>query len=221
MEPGKLKAIPIFSSLDEHQLRLILSKCRQLSKPKGAVILRQDEESYDLYYIIEGDVQISLVHEDGREVLLDTLHQGDFFGELSFIDNKVRSAMATALTSATMLFLPRKHFLEILRENGDIGVAILSVLVKRLRKANSSIETLTFLDVAGRVSKLLMEHAEAEGEKNADGSTSLRGLTHQRIARQIGASREAVTKALKSLAAKGLIRVRRSEIIIPRQRHES
>ncbi len=92
MNARDLKSIPIFSYLNEKQLRLIVSKCKLLSRPKGSVILRQDEESCDLYYIIDGDVKISLVHDDGREVVLDMLRKGDFFGELSFIDGKMRSA---------------------------------------------------------------------------------------------------------------------------------
>ncbi len=218
MDPHDLKAIPIFSSLDGNQLRLILSKCRRASTPRGTVIIGQDEDGCDLYYIIDGAVKISRIHKDGREVILDTLQKGDFFGELSFVDSGQRSATVTALIPSTILILPREHFLKLLKKNGDIGIGILSVLASRLRKADETIETLTFLDVAGRVAKLLMEYAGKTGPEEADGSIRIKGITHRSIADQVGASREAVTKALKNLAARNLIRIRRSEIILLRPR---
>ncbi|TAN38564.1 MAG: Crp/Fnr family transcriptional regulator [Nitrospirae bacterium] len=167
--------------------------------------------------MLGGELKVSLLHEDGREAVLAELSRGDFFGEISFIDNKARSATVTALTDVQMLFLPGKHFIGVLRENADIGISILSVMGKRLRRSNEAIETLTFLDVTGRVSKLLLELASVHGEKNADGSIRIKGITHQKIALQVGASREAVTKTLQSLEEKGLISAKRGEIIILRR----
>jgi CRP-like cAMP-binding protein len=91
-------------------------------------------------------------------------------------------------------------------------------MAARLRKADEKIETLTFLDVCGRVSKLIIDLAKRKGEKLPDSTIKIRCPTHQVIANQIGASRESVTKALKSIISKGLINVKDKEIIIsPKQ----
>ncbi len=213
-----LKPVSFFSHLTEKNLHLIQSHCKELSFPEGSVILRQEEQSFDLYIIVDGQVGVSLMNPDGKEVVLDVLEKGDFFGELSFLDNRSRSAMVTAITDVRIMFIQRDAFRKIVKENADIAINLLSVMASRLRKANEMIETLTFLDVSGRVAKVLMETAKEKGEEMPNGFLRLRCPTHQTIANQIGSSREAVTKAMKSLVSNGLIAVDGKDIVIsPKQ----
>ncbi len=213
-----LKAVSFFSYLTRENLHLIKSHCKELSFPADSIILRQEEQSFDLYIIAEGKVRVSLMNPDGKEVVLDILEKGDFFGELSFLDNRSRSAMVTAMTDVRIMFVEKEAFRMIVRENVDIAISLLSVMASRLRKSNEMIETLTFLDVAGRIAKMLMETARESGERMSNGFLKIHCPTHQAIANQIGSSREAVTKAMKSLVSNGLIAVNGKEIIIsPKQ----
>jgi len=214
-----LKNVSLFSSLSRRHLQIIQPNFREVFVPKGTIILQQKEQSFDLYILLSGKVKVTLTNKDGREVILDILKNGDFFGELSFLDNKPRSATVTAISDVKMLVLVKDVFLKILRENPDnIAINLLSGLAKRLRKANDTIETLTFLDVSGRVAKILIDLANENGEPLTDGHVAIQCPTHQSIANQIGASREAVTKAIKSLKSKGLITILGKEIVIaPKQ----
>lgn len=215
---AELKSIPLFSHLPARHLRLIMSHCKVISMPKGTIILEQHEQSCDLYVILSGKVKVSLLHHDGREIMLNTLTDSDFFGEMSFFDRKSRSAMISALTTVKMLFLPHDAFMKILSENSDISIQLLYGMASRLRRANEAIETLTFLDVAGRVAKVFIDLAEHGGEVMPDGNVKIICPTHMTIANQIGASREAVTKAIKSLASNRLIIAKGREVFIsPRQ----
>lgn len=213
-----LKPVSFFSCLTGKNLQVIKSHCSELSFPKGSVILHQEEKSFDLYIIIKGRVKVALMNEDGREVVLDILEKGDFFGELSFLDNRSRSAMVSAMTDVKLMFIERDSFRRIVSENSEIAVNLLSVMASRLRKSNEMVETLTFLDVAGRVAKVLIETARESCEKLPHGYLRIKGPTHQAIANRIGASREAVTKAMKSLVSNGLISINGKDIIIsPKQ----
>ena len=212
------KPISFFSDLSAEERDLIYSRCSEVTVKKGSVILHQEEESFDLYIILAGKVTVSLIHEDGRTVVLDSLQEGDFFGELSVLDRRTRSAMVKAITDVKMLFLPRDKFLRILRENAEIAINLLAVMATRLRKANESIETLTFLDVAGRVSKLILDLARDSNGLRQEDNIKIQCPTHQEIADRIGASREAVTKAFKSLVSNGLITIRGRELVLsPKQ----
>ncbi len=213
-----LKPVSFFSYLTKENLHLIKSHCKELSFPPGSVILQQEEQSFDLYIIVDGRVRVSLMNPEGREVVVDILEKGDFFGELSFLDNRSRSAMVTALAEVKIMFIERDAFRRIVRENSDIAINLLSVMASRLRKANEMIETLTFLDVAGRVAKTLTELARQNGEVMPNGFIRVQCPTHQTIANQIGASREAVTKAMKSFVSNRLIALDGKDIIIsPKQ----
>jgi CRP/FNR family transcriptional regulator/CRP/FNR family cyclic AMP-dependent transcriptional regulator len=208
-----LKNIPLFSTLSREQRGLIQSGCRTLSVSKDTVILHQKEHSDDLRVVLSGRVKVSLLSEDGREMVLDLLKDGDFFGELSLLDQEPRSATVTALDDSKILTLSREAFLNAIKGNPEIMLNILSVVVKRLRKADERIETLTFLDVKGRVAKMLTDLAHDKGEKQPDGGFKLQAPTHQWIASQIGASREAVTKAMKTLISEGLVTMQGREML--------
>lgn len=206
-----------FSCFKEKDLKVIKAGCREKAAAKGAVILYQGEESSALYFIVEGKVKVSLTNEEGKEVILDTLEQGDFFGEMSCLDSQYCSAMVSALTDVRILYLEKKAFLTIISENPDMMVSLLSEMSGRLRRANRMIGTLAFLDVAGRISRMLIELAREKGEPLGDGSVIIVPPTHQEMASQIGSSREAVTKALKSLSDNRLIIHNGKQIILPPQ----
>jgi len=210
----------LLGGLSEAHRELIHSSCREVSFPKNTVILQQEEDSFDLYILISGQVKVSRIAEDGREVILAMLKKGDIFGELSLLDQKSRSAMVSATTDVRLLFLPRDAFLKIIRENSDLAITLLAVLSQRLRKANETIQTLTFLDVAGRVAKIIIDLAKNSGEPLRDGFVRVPCPTHQTIANQIGSSRESVTKAIKSLVVNGLISMNGKEIIISARQFE-
>lgn len=213
-----LRTVSLFSGLNERQLNLIQANLKKVAFHKRSVILQQDEESFDLYIILSGAVSVTLIHPDGREVTLDMMKEGDFFGELSLLDGKPRSATVTAVTDVEVLVLRRSLFIEILKGNADIAINLIAVMSRRLRKANETIETLTFLDVSGRVAKALIDAAVLNGEKLPDGCIRFHCPTHQSIANNIGCSREAVTKALKAFAANGLIKMTAKEVVItPKQ----
>ncbi len=214
MNVNYLKTIPLFSSLDNEQLELIKKCSRKIAVPKGMAIIRQDENNFDLYVILSGQAKVSLLHKDGRETCLDTLSRGDFFGELSFLDKKMRSAAVTALSDTGLLVFSRNSFMNTLNNLPDVMFKLLQALGKRLRRADERIETLTFMDVSGRVSRLILGLARNKGEKLPDGSIKIRFPAHRVIAEQIGASREAVTKAVKSLVSKRLIMVKNRDVVI-------
>lgn len=213
-----LKDIPLFSSLNAKQRRLIQGVCKTAPFPAGKVIINQDDLSFDLYVVLSGSVKVSLFDQNGREMILDTIKEGGFFGELSLFDKKPRSATVTALGDSRTLILKREDLLRAAQEDFTLVTNFLHVMAERLRKADGRIETLAFMDVCGRVARTLLELSVKDGKKMPDGAVALRRPTHQEIAHQIGASREAVTKAIISLAARNVITVSGKTITIsPKQ----
>ncbi|MFZ6016174.1 MAG: Crp/Fnr family transcriptional regulator [Nitrospirota bacterium] len=193
-----LKYIPLFSTLNSRQLNIISHRCQKRFAPKDSVILHQNDKSFDLYVVISGRVRVSLISEDGKEIVLAVLKEGDFFGELSFFDENLRSATVTAITDSNLLILNRDDFLKILHENPAIAVNLLLVMGGRLRKANEKIETLAFFDVYGKVARMILNLSKKEGQRLKDGSVLIRRPTHKEIAHQIGASREASHKGYEN-----------------------
>jgi len=204
-----LRSIPLFEHLRDADIERIQGFARERSYPKNNVIVFEEDPGDSLYVVLNGQVKVVLIGEDGREVILSTPGKGDFFGEMSLIDDQPRSAHVIAMEDSLLLVLRREDFHQCLAAMPGIAIGLLRALCKRLRQADDKIGGLVLLDVPGRVARLLLEMAD-EG----DGVHVTKRVTHHLIAQMIGSSRETVSRTMRILMDQGLIEVARSRITL-------
>jgi CRP/FNR family transcriptional regulator, cyclic AMP receptor protein len=204
-----LQQVPLFSQLLPADLQRVVEVARERTYPKNSVILFEDDPGDALYVVGQGQTKVVLIGEDGREVILSVLGQGEFFGEMALIDDEPRSAHVIAMEDSTLIVIRREDFQGILRQSPGIALALLRELSRRLRRVDEKVGSLVLLDVNGRVAQLLLELADEEG-----GERITRRLTHHTIAQMIGSSRETVSRTMRELVDKGLIEVSRKDILI-------
>jgi CRP-like cAMP-binding protein len=207
-----LRTVPIFSELSDAEIGALARLTTRRRYEKDAVIFFENAPGDSLFVIVEGRVRVTILGDDGREIILSLLGPGDFFGELALIDNEPRSATTIAAQDSELLCLSRSDFEAAVREHSSITKGLLNVVVARLRHANHQISTLALLDVYGRVARVLLEMAREEGKRLKDGQISFRRPTHQEIASRIGTTRETVTRMLRDLQRQGLVRVEGREM---------
>jgi CRP/FNR family transcriptional regulator, cyclic AMP receptor protein len=131
-----LRSVPLFSSLDDNsaaELRELLREKQVASKTR---LFKAGEQGDAMYLIQNGRVRIHIQDEDKNEVTLAELAEGDFFGEMSLIDGRQRSADASVLENATLAVLSRDAFLSFVRTNPDVPLKMLSALSERLRRTD-------------------------------------------------------------------------------------
>ncbi|MGZ5141460.1 MAG: Crp/Fnr family transcriptional regulator, partial [Burkholderiales bacterium] len=144
----------------------------------------------------------------GREVTLGTIGPSEFFGEMSLIDEKPRSASVQALEPCEVLCISKSTFMACLADNSEAAMLVLRNVIGRLREADHKIASLALMDVHGRVARLLMELAkDVSGVWVVDTGS-------EEIARMVGASREMVSRVLKDMREHGLIRRDKRKIIV-------
>lgn len=204
-----LATVPLFNGLDRVELERFAEVTREKSYPKGSVILFEDDPGDSLFVVRDGRVKVVLIGEDGREVILGVLGVGEYFGELSLIDDRPRSAHVIAMEDSNLLVLRREDFRKRVESSPSVAWSLLTELSRRLRRADDKIGGLVLLDVPGRIARLLLDLAEESGT-NAIEKT----LTHQTIAQMIGASRETVSRAMKDFQDAGWITVERRRIAL-------
>ena len=204
-----LQKVPLFSQLAPADLQRVVDLAREKAYPKNSVILFEDDPGDALFVVATGQVKVVLIGEDGREVILSVLGVGQFFGEMSLIDDEPRSAHVIAMEDSNLVVLRREDFEAILVQTPAIAVALLRELTRRLRQADEKVGSLVLLDVHGRVARLMLEMADEEG-----GERITRRLTHHTIAQMIGSSRETVSRTMRDLVDKGHIGVSRKDIVI-------
>ena len=209
-----LQSVPLFSRLGEASLDAILRLTRRKRFRKDDVIFHEKEAGDSLFIILHGRVKVAIFGDDGKEVTLSMLGEGDFFGDLSLLDQEPRSATVIAEEDCELLSLQRDDFMRALEQDAGMSASLIQVLAARLRKANHQISTLALLDVYGRVARVIQELAEEEGKRLKDGRVVVRRPTHMDIAHRIGSSRETVTRMMRDLEENGHIEMQGREIFL-------
>jgi CRP-like cAMP-binding protein len=209
-----LRTVPIFAELSEADIASLARLTSRRSCPKDTVVFFENEEGDSFFCIVDGRIKVTILGDDGREVILSVLGRGDFFGEMALLDNEPRSATAIAVEDTELLSLHRNDFQSVLSDNRSIMSALIKILTARLRRANHQISTLALLDVYGRVARVIVDTARDEGKRLKDGRIAFRRATHQEIANRIGTTRETVTRMLKDLERQGLIHIEGKEVVV-------
>lgn len=200
-----LRQLPVFQNITPEHQDALIKEFSIVHLPKDHEVFFQADESTDLYIIIKGSARASLMNEECQELVLATFKEGNFFGEMSLLDGRPRSATIILEEDSTLGILRRDVFLNAVKKEPMLAIDLLAALVERLRAADELIENLAFLDVSQRLIKYLVQLANEEGEPARDGLTRIKKYTQKDIAVRIGASREAVSKVLKVLMAKKII----------------
>jgi CRP/FNR family cyclic AMP-dependent transcriptional regulator len=196
-----LRRVPLFAGLTEAQIDLLSVGSQRRSFPRGKTIVAEGEVSQTLFIMLSGRAKVQRSDSEGKEVILAVIGAGEFFGEMSLIDDEPRSASVITLESCELLSIRKESFLAILNQSTDICLAVMRGMVRRLRSADRKIETLALLDVYGRVARVLLESSE-----EVDGQRVVRNrLPRQQIAKMVGASREMVSRVMKGLETEGYI----------------
>lgn len=204
---GLLRSVSIFADLEPAAVAALERACELKDYPPDAVIVSQDEPGDALYVLVRGKVKVVLYGgESGREMILSVFKSpGDFFGEMSLLDDEPRSASVVAAEPSRLLVLSRAHFRTHLAAHPRTALRVLTELSQRLRRADEVIGNLALLDVFGRLAGKLRELAAAEGEEVEDGVLIRKRPAQAEIAAMIGTSRETVSRALSELQRRGYV----------------
>ncbi|MEV4076324.1 Crp/Fnr family transcriptional regulator [Nonomuraea fuscirosea] len=201
-----LAEIPLFRVLGEKGIRSTAQAGVSRRYRAGQIIFHQGDPGESLFVLLDGLVKVVFTTEHGDEIVLNMLSRGDTFGEMALLDGSPRSASITTVRPAWVFALPRARLLELMREHPGLADEFLRLLGRMVRRLTDQAADLAFLDLGGRLAKLLLQLADKHG--HSDGVVDLPGLTQSDLAALIGASRPAVNRALQSLVSRDLIAVK-------------
>lgn len=178
--------------------------------PKNTIILNEGDPSSGLYVIHSGRLKAFLADERGREIILNIMEPGDYFGEMALIDNELRSASVMTMEDSELTLVTKENFNDCLARNPELAAKLMLGLIKRLRISTRKVGSLALMDVYGRVANTLLQYA-----KEHDGKLMvLEKLTHHEIANIVGASREMVSRIMRDLTQGGYISIDSEKRII-------
>ena len=211
-----LRRTRLFAGLSEPTLRALAERALERSFPRHSRLFYQGDPGTGLFVVASGMVKVVVTSEDGEEMVLVTLGPGDALGELSVVDGGPRSASAEALEPTVALMITRPVLLDLATRDRALTEALLHTLGGLLRRLTEQASDLVFLDLPGRMAKLLVGLAAERGLETPEGVELDANLTQSDLAGMVGASRQSVNQLLQGFARRGYLQVRGRRIVVHR-----
>ncbi len=175
-------------------------------------IIDRQSETTDVFFVVRGDVRVVNYSLSGREITLDDLTEGNYFGELAAIDGEPRSASVMALSDCLVAALPQEQFLNLLEKHPSIALKVMRSLAGIVRAATGRIMDLSTLAANNRVQADLLILA-----RNHMGDGNIAEISpipmHSDIASRASTTRETVARVLNELARSGVVE-RQKEVLV-------
>lgn len=215
MTPEELLSfdLPLFADLSPEDFGDVPLGVTVQTLSPWQTIFDQDDDSFDLYFLLSGALLAVFWTTQGREIVFSRFPIGAYFGELAAFDGVPRSLAVVAKTDAKVLAMKRASFLQLFNEVPVIRERITRNLVERVRTLTRRNMEMTTLSVEDRVRTYLLRLA-AEHDKLSGGAIIENAPTHAEIAGSIGANREMVSRSISKLARQGIIKSSRQRIEI-------
>lgn len=204
-ESDLLQRVPLLAALTDADREALARSATRRRYRRGDIIFQKDDPGHSLFIVARGSVRIYLPSAQGADLTLAVLGAGQFFGDLSLLDGRPRSASAASLADTNVVILERGDFAALVRSRPEAAMSVLAVVARRLRETDEMASDLAFLDVGGRLAKKLLDLAATNGLRRTDGVLVDMVLTQEELANMIGVTRESVNRNLSLFRRIGLI----------------
>ncbi len=206
--------VSLFAGLEDRQLNSIWRLSVEQKYKKNEMILFEDELDTRLFIIIKGTVKLTRISEEGREYIFSFLGEGDFFGELSLLEDEIRSTNAVAVKDSTIISFQRSDYVIIFRQFPQITLNLLREMTQRLRERDRMIKSMSLQNATGKVACTILRFADDAGDINMGQVEIPRLPPHRDIANMVGTSRETISRAINWLTEQGYLQKEGGRLII-------
>jgi CRP/FNR family transcriptional regulator len=207
--------IPLFSSLSEEEIGEI-RRCMKIRVfKKKDTIFSEGDPSNRFFVLVSGKVKITKLSREGKEIIIELISKGDFFGGFAVLKGFPYPANAIAMEDSSVLLISRTDFLRVIERFPNIMYQVTAHLSERVREFPDTLKNIALERVESRIASLLLKLAEKTGKKTAAGETEIdMKLTKQDIAEMVGTTVETAIRVMSRLKKAGLISNMGGRIII-------
>jgi CRP-like cAMP-binding protein len=201
----------LFRELPSQVIERLAAYMKTRKVPRGTMIFAKGDPGTGLMGVLAGSVRISVASADGRDIVLNIIHQGEIFGEIALLDGQPRTADATAISDCEIAVMERRDFVQFVRSQPDVMLKFIELLCARLRRTSEQVQDVSFLNLPARLAKALLRLA---GDPEAAGPKCRLAITQREISQIIGRSRESTNKQLQIWTRRGWVRLERGGVTI-------
>jgi CRP/FNR family transcriptional regulator len=207
--PG-LTELPIFADLSPREIQEVLGRAQRRTYRADETIFREGDPPAFIYYILSGEVNLSLTSED-RRINVSRLGAGLLLALYSIFDDGPQFLSATTVAATTVLAIPKSDVVGLLRQHPEAILRLGAILTKQIRDAARVIAEMQFLDLPVLLAKRILELARRGGTHEAPVAVR---ITQEELSELTGATRGGVNRALKRLEQLGLVRTGRGRLTV-------
>jgi CRP/FNR family cyclic AMP-dependent transcriptional regulator len=208
--------VPFLARLESEDRSALLALGRALDFAPRTVLLRQEEPSAHVLFLIDGWTKVTAAAASGYEALLALRGPGDVVGESAALTGRPRGATVTALERVRAVAVDHERFRAFLHRSPAAAFALLGLTADRTRAADRRRLEFASMSVRERFAVLLLDLARMHGRRTPEGIELAVPLSKQELAGSVGASREMVQRLLKELRDKGAVATGRRTLLILR-----
>jgi CRP-like cAMP-binding protein len=215
-EPARLlRDTPLFSGIDAEVAEELARRMVRRTFRRDQPLFHQGDPGDALYVVVDGAVAVVVSSENGDRIVLTTVYAPDVLGEIALLDGGARSAGAEAVVDTAVLMLSRTAFLDALRQSPSLAEPLLRSLGGLVRRLSEQATDFVFLDLPGRVAKVLLRLADETGPDEYGGPVTVE-VTQGRLAEMAGGTRQTVNQILQTFQQRGLVEVHGRKLVICR-----
>jgi len=203
---GFLRGFPLFKSAPRDLVASLIAAGRSQAIPAGAHIYSEGDVCQGIAFVLSGEIRVYKIGETGREITLYEIGPGEtcILNASCILSGSTYPANAVAATEVSVLLVPSADFRGLVTAHEEMRIFVFSLLSQRLATVMELVEEVAF----GRMDHRLMEYLVQKSDGNVLEST------HQKIANDLGTSREVVSRLLKDLERKQQVRLSRNSITL-------
>lgn len=206
--------LPFFKDMPAEVVEWINYLFQDHDLSAGDTIYFEGDEAETLYLVALGKIKLVRNTDMGREVLLDILHGGEYFGSLPALGRHVHTETAIAQTDGCTLKISSKDFEKILSRHPEVTRKVLLAVSQRLEESQEIIKQLSTYTVEQRVASVLLRLGEKLGEKRGRDILIQMPLSRQDLAAMTGSTTETVSRVMSRLSEDGLVMTGRKWVTI-------
>jgi CRP/FNR family transcriptional regulator, cyclic AMP receptor protein len=201
-----LAGIELLRDLDDVARQRLERRCAWARWNPGEHIIDRESASNDVYFIVRGRARVVEFSESGsRDVVLDEIGAGGYFGELAAIDGEPRSTNVVAAELTVTASLSPQDFIDMLFEHRDVGLAFMCRLTEMVRASTLRIVDLSLRDAQKRVYAELLRQAKTGGGGKPNTGFIRPVPVHGDIAARVSTTRETVARTISDLTHRGIV----------------
>lgn len=200
---------PFWEQLNSEEQNMVMANVLSQTMQKGEILHRGCGECSGIVHVAKGQLRVYIVSEEGREVTLYRLYQGDLcvLSASCLMDAIVFDVMIEAVEKTELVVLPSPALNVIMEKNPMVELSLYKTVVERFSDVMWTMQQILFMGADKRVAHFLWD------EMAKTGDMTIR-LTHEEVARFIGSAREVVTKVLKYFVEEEVVTLSRGKIEI-------